>query len=87
MAGARTGPEERKKWHTARIDRERNGVRKMWLAACWVYSELKHLAKRDPAKAHSDGLSLAEQLKTIADDLNSKHQAYLEAQKGGRSRV
>ncbi|MEU8195206.1 hypothetical protein AB0C10_15640 [Microbispora amethystogenes] len=87
MAGDRTSPEERKLFHTARINRERNGVRKLWWAACWLSSELKHLAKRDPAKGHSTGLSLAEQLHDIADDLNSKHQAYLEDQKGGRSRV
>ncbi|MEV4749103.1 hypothetical protein AB0K21_22215 [Streptosporangium sp. NPDC049248] len=83
----KTGPEERKVFHTDRINSERNGVRRMWWAACWVASELKYLAKRDPAKAHADGLHLAEQMGAVAADLNKKHLDYLNAQKGGRSRV
>lgn len=87
MARNRTGPEERKAWHTGRINGERNGARRFWLSACWVAAELAQLVKRDPAKAHSIGVDLAKQLRGIAADLNQKHQKYLEAQKGGSSRV
>lgn len=84
MARDRTGPEERGAYHTPRINAERNGVRRFWFAACWAASELKHLAKRDPAKAHAIGLDLAKQLRDIAADLNDKHLKHLQAQKGGR---
>lgn len=87
MAGDRTSPEERKAYHTGRIDAEQNGVRRFWWAACWVASELKHLTKRDPAKAHADGLHLAKQMRTIAADLNQQHLDQLKAKKGGRSHV
>ncbi|MDP9843221.1 hypothetical protein [Streptosporangium lutulentum] len=87
MARDRTGPEERKLFHTSRIDAEKNGVRRFWLAACWVAAELKHLAKRDPAKAHATGLHLAKQMRTIAADLNQQHLDHLKTQKGGHSRV
>lgn len=87
MAKDRTSPEERKAYHTHRINSERNGVRRFWWAACWVAAELTQLAKRDPAKAHADALHLAKQMRGIAADLNKKHQEYLEAQKGGTSRA
>ncbi|PRX66075.1 hypothetical protein B0I32_106211 [Nonomuraea fuscirosea] len=87
MARNRTGPEERKAFHSGRIDGERNGARRFWLAACWVAAELAQLVKRDQAKAHAIGLDLAKQMRGIAADLNDKHQKYLEAQKGGASRV
>lgn len=87
MARDRSGPEERKLYHTGRINAERNGVRRLWLAACWVAAELKQLAKRDPAKAHADGLHLAKQMRAVAEDLNSQHLDHLNARKGGRSRV
>ncbi len=87
MARNRTGPEERKAFHIGRIDGERNGARRFWLAACWVAAELAQLVKRDQAKAHAIGLDLAKQMRGIAADLNDKHQKYLEAQKGGTSRV
>ncbi|WP_433235621.1 hypothetical protein ACQPYK_25665 [Streptosporangium sp. CA-135522] len=87
MARDRTGPEERKIFHTGRIDGERNGVRRFWLAVCWTAAELKHLAKRDPAKAHAVGLDLAKQMRGIAADLNRKHLDHLNDQKGGRGRV
>lgn len=82
-----TGPEARKAFHRNRINSERNGVRKFWWAAWWVMAELKHLARRDAPKAHTDGLSLTKQLCTIAEDLNKKHLKYLKAQKGGDGRV
>ncbi|MEV0151482.1 MULTISPECIES: hypothetical protein [unclassified Nonomuraea] len=87
MAKDRTGPEERKAYHTDRINSERNGVRRFWFAACWAASELKHLAKRDPAKAHAISLDLAKQMRAIAADLNKKHLEHLKARKGGSSRV
>ncbi|GAA1769718.1 hypothetical protein [Nonomuraea bangladeshensis] len=87
MAKDRTGPKERKAFHANRIDGERNGISRFWWAACWVASELRQLAKRDPAKAHADGLHLAKQMRDIAADLNTKHQKHLEAQKGGTSRA
>ncbi|MEV0617534.1 hypothetical protein AB0I81_29730 [Nonomuraea sp. NPDC050404] len=87
MARNRTGPEERKAFHTSRIDRERSGVRRFWLAACWAAAELAQLAKRDPTKAHTTGLDLAKQLRAIAADLNTKHLNHLKARKGGASRV
>ncbi|MEQ4723740.1 hypothetical protein [Nonomuraea sp. B19D2] len=87
MAKDRTGPEERKAYHTDRINRERNGVRRFWWTACWVAAELTQLARRDPAKAHADALHLAKQMRGIAADLNDKHLKYLEARKGGTSRV
>ncbi|WP_219470148.1 hypothetical protein [Nonomuraea rhizosphaerae] len=87
MARNRTGPEERKAFHTRRINGERNGMRRFFLAACWVAAELAQLAKRDPAKAHADGLHLTKQMRTIAEDLNTKHANHLKAQKGGSSDV
>ncbi|MFG1709267.1 hypothetical protein ACFLIM_39355 [Nonomuraea sp. M3C6] len=87
MARNRTGPEERRAFHTGRIDGERNGVRRFWFAACWVAAELTQFAKRDPAKAHADSLHLAKQMKAIADDLNTKHADHLKARKGGSARV
>ncbi|MCA2184609.1 hypothetical protein [Nonomuraea cavernae] len=87
MARTRTGPEERKAFHTGRIDGERNGVRRFWFAVCWAAAELTQLAKRDPAKAHADGLHLAKQMRAIAEDLNTKHVNHLNARKGGASRV
>lgn len=87
MARNRTGPEERKTFHLGRIDGERNGARRFWLAACWVAAELAQLAKRDEAKAHAIGLDLAKQLRGIAADLNTKHIEHLKARKGGGSRV
>ncbi|MGN9844861.1 hypothetical protein ACTMTI_42710 [Nonomuraea sp. H19] len=87
MAKDRTGPEERKAYHTRRINGERNGVRRFWWAACWVAAELTQLAKRDPAKAHADALHLAKQMRDIAADLNDKHLKHLKAQKGGSSDI
>jgi hypothetical protein len=82
-----TGPQTRRKFHLDRITAEKNGVRRFWWAAWWVTAELKSLARRDAAKAHEQGLALAEQLVTFARGLNDKHQAHLMAQRGGRSRV
>ncbi|MGA4989834.1 hypothetical protein [Nonomuraea bangladeshensis] len=83
-----TGPQTRRAYHLARIGREKNGVLRFWWAAWWVTAELKALARWDAeARAHEQGLSLADQLIAFAEGLNSKHHAHLMSQRGGKSRV
>lgn len=82
-----TGPQTRRDFHTNRIRSAKNGVLKFWWAAWWVAAELKALARRDQAKAHEQGLVLADQLVAFAGGLNDKHHAHLMEQRGGRSRV
>lgn len=82
-----TGPETRRAHHQARINAARNGVEKFWLAANWVMSELKQLARRDSAKAHVTGLHLTDQMLIIARDLNAQHQNQLKPKRGGSRAV
>ena len=83
-----TGPQTRRIFHEARIAREKNGVRRFWWAAWWVTAELKALARWDTeARAHEQGLALADQLIAFAEGLNKKHHAHLMSQRGGKSRV
>jgi hypothetical protein len=82
-----TGPQTRRAFHLARIGAAKNGAVKFWWAAWWVAAELKWLGRRDSAKAHEQGLALAEQLVTFAQGLNDKHHAHLMEPRGGRSRV
>lgn len=82
-----TGPQTRRAFHEARIGAEKNGVRRFWWAAWWAASELKALARRDPAKAHQQGLALADQLIAFARGLNDRHHTHLTEQRGGRAGV
>jgi hypothetical protein len=82
-----TGPQTRRAFHEARIGGERNGVRRFWWAAWWATAELKALARRDEARAHSQGVTLADQLIAFAKDLNTKHHDHLMSQRGGRNRA
>ncbi|MFI7642034.1 hypothetical protein [Nonomuraea sp. NPDC049400] len=82
-----TGPQARRDFHENRIGREKNGVMRFWWAAWWAAAELKHLSRRDAAKAHEQGLALAEQLAAFARGLNDQHHAHLMTQRGGRSRA
>jgi len=82
-----TGPQARRAFHMARIRAARNGVQRFWWAAWWVTAELKTLARRDSAKAHEQGLALAEQLVAFATGLNERHHEHLMAQRGGSGRV
>lgn len=82
-----TGPQTRRRFHMDRIRAEKSGVRRFWWAAWWVTAELKWLARRDEAKAHQQGLALAEQLVAFATGLNDQHHAHLMAQRGGRTGV
>ncbi|TDD54618.1 hypothetical protein E1286_05360 [Nonomuraea terrae] len=82
-----TGPQTRRTFHENRIAREKNGVMRFWWAAWWAVAELKHLDRRDAAKAHEQGLTLANQLMSFASGLNAKHHAHLMSQRGGKSRA
>ncbi|MFI7470533.1 hypothetical protein [Nonomuraea sp. NPDC049646] len=82
-----TGPQTRRAFHENRIGGEKNGVLRFWWAAWWATAELKSLARRDSAKAHAQGLALADQLIAFAKDLNDKHHSHLMAQRGGRARA
>ena len=85
MPEKRTSPQTRRAFHMDRIRGARNGVSRFFLAAAWAASELKVLARRDPAKANEQGGVLAEQLIKFAGDLNDRHHAHLKGLKGGKT--
>lgn len=86
MSQRQTGPQARATFHRNRINAEKNGVRRFWWAAWWVAAELKNLSRREPATAHQQGTSLADQLVGFAAELNTRHHKDLMAQKGGGRR-
>jgi len=80
----KTGPLTRRDYHEGRIRDAKNGVKRLFLAAQWVVSELTALGRRDPAKAHAQGSALADQLIEFAGRLNEAHHQHLMQEKGGR---
>jgi hypothetical protein len=80
----KTGPQTRRDYHEGRIRDAKGGVKRLFLAAQWVVSELNALGRRDPAKANAQGLALADQLITFAGRLNEAHHQHLMQKKGGR---